>query len=170
MTSTGAHGSGAAITTVRVTEDDWRLLRSVRLAALAEAPDAFGSSHAEEASFVEGDWREWIRDWATFLAVRGDQAVGLAAGLATDDPGERRLIAMWVDPEHRCHAVAASLVDAVRRWARDDGAARLSLWVTRTNEPATRLYRRLGFTAMGRSKPLASNPLLVEDQLVTDLG
>lgn len=56
------------------------------------------------------------------------------------------------------------------RWARAERAVRLSLWVTRTNEPAVRLYRRLGFSATGHSKPLPSDPRLTQDQLVLDLG
>jgi ribosomal protein S18 acetylase RimI-like enzyme len=44
------------------------------------------------------------------------------------------------------------------------------LWVTRTNVSAVDLYRRRGFSATGRSKPLPSNPALVHDQLVLELA
>jgi ribosomal protein S18 acetylase RimI-like enzyme len=43
------------------------------------------------------------------------------------------------------------------------------LWVTRSNHAAGKLYRRAGFVETGASKPLPSNPALIEDQLALDL-
>lgn len=154
----------------RVAEADWKHLRAVRLAALAESPAAFGSDYATEKEFSENDWRAWARDWATFLAFCRHTPIGMAAGVPSDEPDERKLLAAWVHPDHRGHAVAAALVDAVRRWARAEGAAKLSLWVAQTNRPAVRLYQRLGFEPTGHSKPLPSNPRLTEDQMVLHLG
>ena len=65
--------------------------------------------------------------------------------------------------------VGAALLDAVRSWAHDDGTTRLILWVTRTNDPAATLYRRAGFTPTGDSKPLPSDPTLIEDKLALAL-
>ena len=61
------------------------------------------------------------------------------------------------------------LVAAVRTWAVIDGATRLMLWVTRSNQPAAKLYRRAGFSETGACKPLPSNPALIEDQLALDV-
>jgi GNAT superfamily N-acetyltransferase len=159
----------AASVVVPAQERDWRQLRSVRLAALADSPSAFGSTLASEQEYDEQDWRAWTREAATFLAFAGEQPIGMAAGIQGLRPDERRLIAMWVRPGSRGEGVAAALVAAVRDWAHHDGAVRLTLSVTRTNEPAVRLYRRLGFLETGASKPLPSNPALVEDELALDL-
>lgn len=153
----------------RAVETDWQHLKTVRLAALAESPDAFGSDYATEAEFTEDDWREWARSWATFIGLHRRAPIGMAAGVPTDDPDERQLIAAWVHPDHRGHGVASALVAAVQHWARAEQASRLSLWVTQTNQPAVRLYRRLGFASTGQSKPLPSQPRLTEDQLVLQL-
>jgi ribosomal protein S18 acetylase RimI-like enzyme len=156
----GAHNAFAV---ARATEFDWQHLRTVRLAALAESPEAFGSDYASEAQFSEDDWREWARNTATFLALKHQVPIGIVAGVPTDAPDERKLIAAWIHPDHRGHGVAAALVEAVQRWARAERAMRLSLWVTQTNQPAVNLYRRLGFTPTGHSKPLPSDPRLTED-------
>ena len=164
------HAVNHAFAIARVAEADWKHLRTVRLAALAESPEAFGSDYSTEEQFSEADWREWARDWATFLAFHCDTPIGMAAGIPSGQPDERKLIAAWVHPDHRGHAVAAALVEAVQQWARTEGAGKVSLWVTQTNQPAVRLYRRLGFEPTGQSKPLPSDPRLIEDQLFLYLG
>jgi ribosomal protein S18 acetylase RimI-like enzyme len=89
----------------------------------------------------------------------------MATGVPTDNPCERKLIAAWVHPDHRGQAVAVALVESVQQWAKADGAAKASLWVTQTNQSAVRLYQRLGFERTGLNKPLLSNPRLTEDQM-----
>ena len=139
------------------------------LAALADSPSAFGSSLEREQQYDEERWREWSRNVSTFLAFRAGVPVGIAGGMAGSRPDERTLVAMWVHPDHRRTGVASALLDAVRSWARDDGATGLILWVTRTNDPAATLYRRAGFTPAGDSKPLPSDPSLIEDKLALAL-
>lgn len=60
----------------------------------------------------------------------------------------------WVDnvavfPAHRRHGAAAALMGALEAAAREREAAFLTLEVRASNEPALRLYRRLGYTQAG---------------------
>jgi ribosomal protein S18 acetylase RimI-like enzyme len=153
----------------RAEESDWAELRTLRLAALADSPGMFGSILEREQRYEEKDWRSWSREGATFLAFRAGAPVGIAAGVAADKPEDRKLYSMWVHPDHRGRGVASALLEAVTTWATDDGATRVTLWVARTNDPAANLYRRQGFTATGESKPLPSNPTVIEDQLALEL-
>lgn len=144
---------------------DWEALRDVRLAALQDTPDAFGSTYAEQAKFTEEDWQRRIAGDSTFLAfLDGDDSepVGLSGGYRDDD-GTYHLISMWVHSRGRGHGVGQALIDAVADWARAQSEAEtLYLWVTEDNEHARRLYERCGFVPTGQRQPLPSNPALEE--------
>jgi GNAT superfamily N-acetyltransferase len=158
------------VVVLRMTEDDWRDLREVRLAALAESPTAFGSSLQRERGFDEDRWRAWARTAAMFLAVDGESPVGIAAGVAGRSSLERKLVAMWVDPTWRGRDTASRLMSSVIDWAGSDGAGRVTLWVAQGNEPARRFYGRWGFRFTGGTKPLPSNPALCIDEMGLDLS
>ncbi|GAA2166424.1 MULTISPECIES: GNAT family N-acetyltransferase [Glycomyces] len=129
--------------------DDWRVWRSLRLAALAEAPEAFASRLAD----WEGDGDREKR-WRSRLAMPGahnlvaelaGRPVGMASGVPASDPQARELIAMWVSPGARGAGVGDALIAAVTRWARAEGASELRLAVYSHNLAAAALYRRNGF-------------------------
>ncbi|MFJ3384893.1 MULTISPECIES: GNAT family N-acetyltransferase [unclassified Curtobacterium] len=130
-----------------LTADDWRVWRPVRLAALADAPDAFGSRLRDWVDAPEEQWRTRlaIPGALDLLAFDGDRAVGMASGTPGD--GDRaELISMWVDPSARGRGVAGLLIDAIARWAAATGATALELAVMPDNDVARRTYERHAFT------------------------
>lgn len=153
----------------QATVDDWEAVREIRLAALQEAPYAFGSTYARERHFDESTWRERLSnpDGPTFLAFDGDTAVGLD-GVYTEN-GDRILVAMWVAPAARRGGVGVALTDAVCEWAKAQGDTRIYLSVAEGNDPARKLYERLGFKMTGKSAPLHSDPTKVTLEMVRDL-
>jgi len=147
-------------------KDDWELLRDVRLAALSEAPYAFGSTYAREAAFTEEQWRDRIQSrGVTFLGFLSDagEPAGVS-GVYTAD-GVADLVSMWVRPSARGRGVGESLIEAAAGWAKARGYDTLYLWVTESNAPARRLYQRYGFTPTGERQPLPSDPALSEIQM-----
>jgi ribosomal protein S18 acetylase RimI-like enzyme len=66
----------------RAVPEDWAALRRVRLAALAEAPYAFGSTLDGEIGCPEQFWRARIAASPQFIAWAGGEPVGIAAGFA----------------------------------------------------------------------------------------
>jgi ribosomal protein S18 acetylase RimI-like enzyme len=150
-----------------VEADEWELLRDVRLAALTEAPQAFGSSYAREAPFTEEQWRGRLSSErsVTFFAeaAAGTAPAGLAGVYVKD--GAADLVSMWVRPSARGLGVGRALVAAAADWAKAREHDALYLWVTEANAAARGLYGRCGFTATGRRQPLPSNPALPEIQL-----
>lgn len=131
--------------------DDWALYRDVRLAALREAPFAFGSTFEGESAFAEAVWRERLQGRGLFVALADGRAAGLAAGVRNRErPGEAMLISMWTNPAFRGHGIGEKLVQAVLAWTAVEGIARITLEVTVGNDVAERLYRRCGFERTGQ--------------------
>ncbi|KAB8061257.1 GNAT family N-acetyltransferase [Janthinobacterium sp. FT14W] len=139
---------------------DWPALKSARLAALLDAPTAFGASHASAARFSDADWRQRAiptPQRTFFLAFDGEQAIGLAAQVVGAN-GECHLIAMWVHPGYRGRDVARQLVDAVKQCAVANGHPRLVLDVAPENTRAAAFYQKQGFVFLPEWEPLESHP------------
>jgi ribosomal protein S18 acetylase RimI-like enzyme len=151
---------------VVVTDADWPRLREIRLRALEDAPDAFGSTLEHERAYDEGEWLGWIRGWneATtnhvVVATEAERWVGLAVGSHAVGDRVAHVYAMWVEPSARGRGLGRELVEAVAAWALERGADDLELGVTEGNAAAEALYRAAGFTETGVVEPLrAGSPL-----------
>lgn len=132
---------------VRIGPEDWRELRGVRLAALSDAPDAFGSRHADWVDASEHRWRARLTDVPfTVVARSEDGPVGMASGVESGQVVE--LISMWVAPSQRGSGLAGRLIDEVVRWATAHGQ-RTYLMVRDDNVGAIRAYARAGFIDHG---------------------
>jgi GNAT superfamily N-acetyltransferase len=144
-------------------------LREVRLRALQDAPDAFGSSYAREIEFPPQKWAERLADqdarW--WVATRDGADVGLVC--VRLEEGAAHLLSMWVAPEARKDGVGSRLVDAAVEWARTTGAEEIGLWAVDRNHAARALYARKGFTPSGKVMALPSNPALMESHYVLSL-
>src|SRR6202050_3961586 len=142
---------------------DWQALRDIRMEALRNAPEAFGSTYEREVERPEARWLDWIARGGMFLALLPDlsEPAGLAGGYQ-EDPGTVALVSMYVRSPARGRGVGEALVAAVAHWAEDKGAKSLHLWVTEINAPARLLYQRCGFSPTAERQPLPSNPALGE--------
>lgn len=139
----------------RLTPDDLQLLRDLRLDALREAPTAFGSTYAREATFSDEEWhRRLTNPNAAQLVCEDDLGpAGLVAVIADlEEAGVAQLVGMWVKPEVRGTGAAGSLVRAAIEAATAlAGTKLIRLHVLEENLPARRLYERHGFVATGRA-------------------
>ena len=82
------------------------------------------------------------------LARTGDRPAGVA--FVACHGTEAMIHALEVRPDQRRQGVGQSLLQAAANWAADQGAARLSLVVTRQNAAARALYARLGMCLVGQ--------------------
>ncbi|OZM72769.1 GNAT family N-acetyltransferase [Amycolatopsis antarctica] len=138
----------------RLDEDDWRLLRDVRLRALLDAPEAFASAHADEAAMTAAQWTARLRGGAWFVAWPEGAAEPCGLVGALPDGREWFAVAMWVAPGRRGSGLAGELIAAVVRGARRAGTSVVALQVNEHNSRARRLYEKLGFRPTGQIETL----------------
>jgi predicted GNAT family acetyltransferase len=134
----------------RLTPDDWEVLRDIRLRALADSPDAFGSTLEREMSFDEQEWRR--RTTGPVLVVTHDRRAVSMAGTFTDEGGVH-VWGMWTDPDHRGRGYGRAVLDALVGEAVADGV-RVALHVNVANPGARAFYERYGFVPTGELEPL----------------
>lgn len=148
----------AAVRPRRLGRADAPAYREFRLQALQASPEAFGSSHEEEAgrpleAFADllhgaGDDRVYFGVWQGDDLV-GAVGVGREAGLKERHIGHLR--SLYVAPAARRQGIARSLVERALKHAQQQaGLVQIVLSVTSTQEAAIALYESLGFRTCGR--------------------
>ena len=156
--------AGVAIVVRRIRPDDWRWLRDLRLASLADSPQAFGQRYEEAGLTDDRDWLATARASASgdrrawFIAWDGDRPAGLVQGRRRP-PNDCLLFSMWVAPDARRHGIGRALVQAVSDWGRSWAASRVILWVISGNDGAISFYESIGFRAQPAGPDAASGRL-----------
>ncbi|WP_342115241.1 GNAT family N-acetyltransferase [Pseudoduganella sp. OTU4001] len=145
----------------RTIESDWTALKELRLAALLDAPTAFGVTHASAAANPDDQWRDRAaaRGPATYLLAFCSEGapIGMVGGVFSAAQ-EYNLIAMWVKPGQRGSGAAAALVEAMLAHAVEQGHQRVVLDVSPDNERAAAFYLKRGFRFLPHWEALESHP------------
>ncbi|HUD69013.1 MAG TPA: GNAT family N-acetyltransferase [Acidimicrobiales bacterium] len=156
-------------TVQRLADVDWQRLRALRLRALADEPDAFGSSSARESEYDESDWRRLLGSGPWWVAVEHGVDIGIVAGGSHRDLDVPWVFSMWVDRRWRGRGVATPLLDAVVDWAAHEGATRLGLDVADRLPRARRFYERYGFVEGGHTAPMPRDSTIALVEMYLDL-
>lgn len=161
----------------RLRADDWPVYRNLRLRALADSPDAFGSTWEVEHVRPDEHWAGRLSAAVTspwqlpLVAEEGAALVGLVWGRVEDaQPETAHVFQMWVAPEARSRGCGTVLLQTVVDWARDLNARTVSLRVTCGDTAARRLYERAGFTPVGDPEPLRPGSTVLAQLMNLDLG
>ncbi|QVQ26212.1 GNAT family N-acetyltransferase [Achromobacter deleyi] len=158
----------------RLTVSDAASLRQLRLDALVETPESFGSSYEEEHTLTLEDIREWIapaNDGAMF-GVFADEALAGMVGV-----GRQRMLkmrhkahiwSMYVTPAQRGRGLGRLLMQAAIAHAQTmRGIRQVQLSVTANNAAAAALYASLGFAVYGHEpEALCVNGKLYDEALM----
>jgi GNAT superfamily N-acetyltransferase len=160
----------------RLGTHEWCAYRDLRLRALGDAPDAFGTTLEVARLHSDAHWTERVSSaagsaWDHPLVAEDDgRLVGMV--WATIDPAApetAHVIQMWVAPESRGTGCGAMLLDEVVRWARVAGARNVLLRVTCGDTAAGRLYARAGFAPVGEPEPIRPGSALLAQPMRLEL-
>ncbi|WP_328334556.1 GNAT family N-acetyltransferase [Kribbella sp. NBC_00382] len=114
--------------------------------ALPTLPDM---DHPVAIKVSADDWdKEWINDPAAmFVAVAGDDVIGVAGLMLDSDRPERAEVAYTaVLREWRGKSVASTLKRTSMAWAAEHGITEIYTWTQRGNDSMRRLNEHLGFS------------------------
>jgi GNAT superfamily N-acetyltransferase len=132
--------------------DDWQDLRAIRLEALSDTPEAYGSTYEESVRWSDAQWKNAASTRLYYLAYRDGQVVGMVSGGFNDAyPGTRWLYGMYVTPSERGTGTAALLVRTIGEWAKVHGVAAVYLHVGSSVPRARAFYEKMGFRPTGES-------------------
>lgn len=138
-----------------LSENEWQVYREVRLAALADAPDAFVASLEAEEACGEDFWRERMHRAHRIVAERDAKLVGLVGlGLHDEDPEAGEVFGLWTAPTVRGQHVARDLVSTAARRATEDGCRLLYFWAVSDNASAIGFASSFGFRPTSQRRPV----------------
>ncbi len=140
------------LTARRLLAADVEAYKAIRIEGLANEPAAFGSTLAEEASQPDGYWAERLQRSFMFGLFDGEALLGVAGFYIEGMEKVRHrahLVGVYLRPAARGKGAAKVLLGAVIEEARRQ-VQQLHLAVTTDNEPARRLYERMGFVVYGQ--------------------
>ena len=140
---------------VRLDPDEWKAYKALRLEALQDAPQAFGSTYDTNLARSETFWRGRLveaqigeRGWLLFARIDG-QLAGMIGAYRTDEAAVVEVISTYVRPAYRGRGVARALMDVLlETLARTGQFKRATLGVNQQQVAAVRLYERCGFESV----------------------
>ncbi|QNF29937.1 GNAT family N-acetyltransferase [Metabacillus elymi] len=148
--------------------------RNIRLEALQNNPESFGSSYEEEKEIPLETYKSRFQsdESFTFGAFENEKLVGVVTLVKENKlklKHKANIFAMYVSPKKRGIGIGKCLMVEVINKAKDlKGIEQIYLSVVTTNESAKKLYSFLGFEVFGSEKRALKfeNTYLDEEHMV----
>lgn len=135
--------------TRELTENDWQILKKIRLEALKLHPNFFAPSR-DEFKFTEADWKERLNnpDSATIILLNENvEPIGLT-GIVRDkeDRSIAWLVSSYIHADYRHKGLTRYLYEARIKWAKEQGDIHsLVVHHRDDNEASRRSHQKFNF-------------------------
>lgn len=134
---------------------EWERLKSIRLRALKDNPEAFGADYKEVESRSREDWlKDYNKEDYLVASINGVDVGMLYIEVLKGDHGATCWIGgCWTDSTFRGKGVMRALFNYIDKHAQAKGWIRQGLGVWVDNLGAINAYKSLGFTFAGEKIP-----------------
>lgn len=139
----------------KLTPADWQIYKELRLEALKNDSEAFGSSYEESVSKTDEEWRKKLENPKDhiFVARDGENYVGMAAAYKEQGKKMSHIAYVWgvyVRDAYRGQKIGKQLMRAVLAELRANSEIKkINLNVNTKQLPAVKMYESLGFQIAG---------------------
>jgi RimJ/RimL family protein N-acetyltransferase len=139
-----------------LTQDDWRIFRSLRLQALQESPGVYLTSYETAVNLSEAEWKQTLdgNRKCVFGLFAGNELIGIAAIFTwREDPTARTgiLAIDYVDTTYRGRGLTRLLYQGRITWAlQQEHLTRLVISHRKGNEASRRAMLSFGFEYQGK--------------------
>ena len=152
-----------SIEVITATINDVDRLRALRLAALHDAPTAFGAKYDDEIKKPVLEWQERLKNTTWCFVVADGVDIGL---LAVDRAEKDRnsdcwLSSWWISEEFRGGGIPKLMLNWVEGLCAESNWKKVGLGVWPENLRAIAAYKKLGFTQADKPLPSRSIPDLM---------
>lgn len=134
--------------------EEFERFRTLRLRALRDSPDAFGSTEANEALLGLDGWKLWCSERPERKVLVAVAEEGTFVGTASVAPYQGWpevlcVFAVWVAPKVRRTGVGTRLIQGLIEWGLTTERKRIRVHIGEPNDPALSLFYVLGFEDTG---------------------
>lgn len=149
--------------------------KNLRLEALLEEPQAFGSSYKDHKDLPDEKWQEWHsnyksgeRDWMVFAEMNGE-LIGMAGAYQTDEnikKNEANIIAVYVTKKARGNGVSKLLMNKLLNVLKNSLIKKAKLAVNKDQTAAVKLYESFGFIITGKDNMVLGDGIAHEEYVM----
>ena len=137
---------------IELSPEQWQRYREIRLEALREEPQAFGSAYTDMEQKSPEYWQGRLaeaaqgeKSWLLF-AQEGERLIGMIGAFYDETQETARIIAVYVSKAERGVGVGKALMEGILfKISKKIGIRKIALGVNQEQTAAVKLYQRFGF-------------------------
>lgn len=143
----------------KIKKSEAQAYRRIRLEALREYPQSFGSSYEEQAELEKLYFERLIEEespaGAMAVAYDEEELIGICGILYSEDKKEGEIVQLYVRRGYQGRSLGRKFIEEIMRVS--PGVERFTLGVKRDNLSAVKVYREMGFEEMNESRKEAGD-------------